>query len=127
MKSFIKGLLIDMLIVCIPCAFAAGLIAGCYTEIGSRDRSIAEIVMKVREVPEYSKVEVWYEVPSKGIWLGLLTVDILSGTIEEVKEPMKGYWQGRRRLKAVGYRTGGGMDEIQLCQSMNSNSNSDNK
>ena len=120
MKSFLKGLVVDVLIVCIPCAFAVGLVCGYRAESMGTYNKLGEIVGRVRPVPEYETVEVWYEVPSKGVWLGLLEVDVLSGTIKEVKEPMKGYWKGERRIKAVGKRFGGGVDEIQLCQNIKS-------
>ena len=118
MKRLFRGILIDMLIIGIVISFAAGLVIGYEVQNRGSEARWTEVVRGIREVPEYSTVEVGYEVPSKGVWLGLLEVDVLSGTIKEVKEPMKGYWKGERRIKAVGKRFEGGVDEIQLCRSI---------
>jgi len=118
MKKFFKGLLIDMLIVCIPLSFAIGLVAGYDAQNRGSEERLIDVVKSIREVPEYKRIAVWYQIPSKKYWVECTGINILSGTVSNINEPMKGSWQGKRAIKLVCERFDGGVDEIPLTHSI---------
>jgi len=115
-KSFLKHALILALIASIPLSIAWGMVLGSQLEHKVNTDNIIDVVSRFREVPEYETIELWYEIPSRQIWISATRIDMLSGTVSQVAEPMKGYWKGERRVKLVCKRFDGGEDHIELTQ-----------
>jgi len=116
LKGLIKGLTIGLLIAAIPVVGAACFVLGTNVERKMSDETLIKTVLRVRAVPEYSKIEIWYQY--RNAWLGLLKFDALSGKITEVDEPMDGNWEGKRAIKCMGTKFDGRVTEIPLTKNV---------